>query len=177
MALVVVVPAARGHPVVLHALVGAGRGLVLGAQALHELQAQPLLLVQDSGAPVGPVVDEVGLGAREPGAHDHLGPAQEDGEAQVVAVETETPGLPPGVRLAEDAEVVRELVHDGGGPDQGAQKVVHAHGGDGLGVALGAEGGLEHRQDVGPQRRRELVQPHPFVRQQELRVRPRPPLR
>lgn len=174
--LVVVVPPPARHGRVFHLLECLGFCLLLGWQGLHELEPESLLFLQDARAFVRAVVDLVRLRPREPRRHDHLRAAEEDVQAEVVAVET----IPPGDRRgggAEEHEVVAVLVHHRRSPNQVAEEPVDAHCRHRLLVPFRREGRPEDRKDAVTHRRRHLVQTEALVAEEELRVRPRPPLR
>lgn len=176
VALVVLVPAARRHRGIMHLGEDARLGLELRGERLHELQTKPLLDLHDAGACVGTAVDLVGLGAGEPGGGDDLGLVEEDVQAEVVAVERPAPG-PVGGGAAEEHEVVGEFVHDAGGVDQLAEKVVDAHGFDGLVVAFWRERRLEDVHDGVADGRGDFVETQAFVAEKEFGVGPCAPFR
>ena len=111
--------------------------LLLRAQALHQLQAEIALFVQDLGAFPFAGVDDVGLCAGEGGGEDDLWAFEEAGDVEVVAVEEPAPGLRGGRRgRAKEEEIIGVFVHDVEELDDFAEEVVYSHGGECFFVAF-----------------------------------------
>ena len=177
MSLVVVVPSSFRHGRVAEEFVHLCFGLLLRTQALHQLQSQLLLLLQDAGALVRSLIDQIRLGTGEPRRDDHLRFVQENVQTQMVAVERKAPrsgSRRPRGRL-EQNKVIRKLVAHPGSIDEVAQEAVDAHRAERFGVALGGERGLEHGKDGVADRGRDFVEPDALVAEKELGVGPGAP--
>lgn len=147
VALVVVVPPAVGHGRVPQQPVCLRPGLLVGREALHKPQPQPLLLGENAYPAILALIDKVGLGACKPQQYNNLRLIKEDVEVEVVAVE----GVAPGARgrgVAKQDEVVAVLVYDGRRFDQVAEEAVDAYCAQRLLVALGRQRRLEDAQDA-----------------------------
>lgn len=162
MALVVTIPATRGHGGVVHEFVDLCGGLLGGSEGLHELQTEIGFGMEDGGTGVWARVDEVGLGAGEDGSDEDLGTVEEDVQAEMMTVELEAPWSSGG-RGAEEDKVVAELIHDRNAIDKLAKVAIDTHGRDGLSVPFRGEDGLEDGKDGVADRCRELIEAETFV--------------
>ena len=126
MALVVVIPPSLRHLRIAHRLVSLRFLLQVRGQTLHEAKAQLFLRSQYLTARIWASVDLVGLRACEAWRCYHLGLVKEDVQAEVMAVEGETPWLRRR-GLAEESEIVGEFIHDLPTIDKLAKEVVNLH--------------------------------------------------
>lgn len=98
MPLIIFVPAIRreisclAHGIIMQIFVYLGGALLIGSKALHQLQSNIALLLQNLGAFPGPRINDVGLGARKGRADNDLRAPQETCDVEMVAIEKPTPG-------------------------------------------------------------------------------------
>lgn len=175
VSLVVMIPATVGHGWVAEEFEDLGGLLLRRGEALHQGEAEALFLMEDACACIAACVDQVGLRTGEPGGDDDLGAVEEDTEAEVVAVEGESPWRGCG-GFAEEDEVVGELVAHAGSLHKVAEEAVDPHGAEGFGVAFRGEGCFDGGEHGVAHLKGEFVQADALVAEQKLGVGPRAPL-
>ncbi len=175
VALIGEVESTLGHGRVVHELVDLRLVALVRRQRPHQRQPSALLAVEDGEPCVGPLVDEVGLGAHERGRDGDLPADEDDVERQVVAVELPTPRFGQR-RLAEEREVVAVLVHHPRPADELAEEVVGQHAGARLVVPAGRQARPDDTEDRVAHGLGELVEPEAVPVDVELGVGPLAPL-
>ena len=143
-------------------------------QRIHQVEAAPLMILEQPQAGVAPGIGAGDLGAEESGREHHLPTDRQAVERQMMAEQLPAPGI-GGRGFAEQAEGVAPFVEHAGRTQHLAEEGVEPHGAFARRIAGLAQAGAHHRHGESAHRRGGRLQAQAVFLDQHLGVLPLAP--